>query len=184
MHVLPTGLDGEPYEYFCELKFDGVSISLWYENGVLVKGVTRGDGVRGDDVTPNIKTIRSIPFKSQSTRHSSILRGERRSFYAKKTFEQLNKDREDIGEEKYANARNTTSGTLKMQDSAEVARRKLDCFTYYLLGENPGVETHEQGIKKLEKWRFHVSPTYEKCKTIHDVLKYIQKWEVSEMICL
>lgn len=173
-----NGLDGEPYEYFCELKFDGVSISLWYENGVLVKGVTRGDGVRGDDVTPNIKTIRSIPLKvnQPGIPASFEVRGE--VFMPKKTFEQLNKDREDIGEEKYANARNTTSGTLKMQDSAEVARRKLDCFTYYLLGENPGVETHEQGIKKLEKWRFHVSPTYEKCKTIHDVLKYIQKWEV------
>ncbi|MFZ2907292.1 MAG: NAD-dependent DNA ligase LigA [Cyclobacteriaceae bacterium] len=172
-----NGLDGEPYEYFCELKFDGVSISLWYENGVLVKGVTRGDGVRGDDVTPNIKTIRSIPLKiNQPGLPASFeVRGE--VFMPKKAFEQLNKDREDIGEEKYANARNTTSGTLKMQDSAEVARRKLDCFTYYLLGENPGVETHEQGIKQLEKWRFNVSATYEKCKTIHDVLKYIQKWE-------
>jgi len=173
-----NGLDGEPYEYFCELKFDGVSISLWYENGVLVKGVTRGDGVRGDDVTPNIKTIRSIPLKVNQPGIPAFFEVRGEVFMPKKTFEQLNKDREDIGEEKYANARNTTSGTLKMQDSAEVARRKLDCFTYYLLGENPGVETHEQGIKKLEKWRFHVSPTYEKCKTIHDVLKYIQKWEV------
>lgn len=170
------GLDGDSYEYFCELKFDGVSISLLYENGVLAKGVTRGDGVRGDDVTPNVKTIRNIPLViNQSGLPDSFeVRGE--VFMPKNTFEQLNKEREDIGEEKYANARNTTSGTLKMQDSGEVARRKLDCFCYYLLGDN-NIKTHEQGIRNLEKWRFNVSPTYEKCKTIKDVLKYIQAWE-------
>lgn len=171
------GLDGDPYEYFCELKFDGVSISLIYENGVLTKGVTRGDGVRGDDVTPNVKTIRNIPlFIKQSNLPAYFeVRGE--VFLPKQAFEQLNKEQEDIGEERYANARNTASGTLKMQDSSIVAKRKLDCNTYYLLGEKIGFETHEQGIKNLEKWRFNVSPTYEKCKTIKDVLKYIHKWE-------
>lgn len=171
------GLDGDPYEYFCELKFDGVSISLIYENGVLIKGVTRGDGVRGDDVTANIKTIRNIPlFIKQSNLPKYFeVRGE--VFLPKQAFEQLNKEQEDIGEERYANARNTASGTVKMQDSSIVAKRKLDCFMYYLLGENIGIETHEQGIKNLEKWRFSVSPTYEKCKTIKDVLKYIHKWE-------
>jgi DNA ligase (NAD+) len=171
------GLDGDPYEYFCELKFDGVSISLIYENGVLTKGVTRGDGVRGDDVTPNVKTIRNIPLfiKQPNLPGYFEVRGE--VFLPKQAFEQLNKEQEDIGEERYANARNTASGTLKMQDSSIVAKRKLDCYSYSLLGERLGFKSHEENIKNLEKWRFNVSPTYEKCKTIKDVLKYIHKWE-------
>ncbi|MDZ4715168.1 MAG: NAD-dependent DNA ligase LigA [Cytophagales bacterium] len=171
------GLDGASYEYFCELKFDGVSISLGYEQGALVRGVTRGDGVRGDDVTNNARTIRSIPLRARGKElpASFEVRGE--VFLPKKVFEQLNKEREDIGEETYANARNTASGTLKMQDSATVARRKLDCFTYFLLGEKIGVTTHEEGIKKLESWGFNVSPTYQKCKDINAVLAYIHHWE-------
>lgn len=171
------GLDGDPYEYFCELKFDGVSISLTYENGLLTKAVTRGDGVRGDDVTTNVKTIRSIPLKiNQKNLPASFeVRGE--IFLPRSVFEQLNKERDDIGEERYANARNTASGTVKMQDSGEVAKRKLDCYVYYLLGENLGVKTHDEAIKKLEEWKFNVSPTYKKCATIKDVLKYIDHWE-------
>jgi len=170
-------LDGEPYEYFCELKFDGVSISLTYENGMLTRGVTRGDGVRGDDVTANVMTVRNIPLraKGKNVPPSFEVRGE--VFMPKHVFQQLNKEREDIGEEKYANARNTTSGTLKMQNSAEVARRKLDCFAYYLLGDETGLKTHEESIHKLESWRFNVSPTYKKCKNIQAVLEYIQHWE-------
>lgn len=171
------GLDGESYEYFCELKFDGVSISMTYEGGLLVRGVTRGDGVRGDDVTANAKTIRSIPLKVKG-KHlpaSFEVRGE--VFLPKKVFEQLNKDREDIGEETYANARNTASGTLKMQDSREVSRRKLDCFLYYLMGEKLAVSTHEEAIHSLESWGFPVSPTYKKCGSIKEVLKYIEYWE-------
>ncbi len=171
------GLEGEPYEYFCELKFDGVSISLIYENGILVRGVTRGDGVRGDDVTQNARTIRSIPLsvKGKKLPASFEVRGE--VFLPKKVFEQLNKEQEDIGEETYANARNTASGTLKMQDSSEVAKRKLDCFTYYLLGKENGIKTHEEGIKQLESWGFNVSPTHRKCKNIKEVLGYIEHWE-------
>ncbi len=171
------GLDGDPYEYFCELKFDGVSISLTYENGVLSKAVTRGDGVRGDDVTTNIKTIRSIPLKinQKNIPASFEVRGE--IFLPRNVFEQLNKERDDIGEERYANARNTASGTVKMQDSGEVAKRKLDCYAYYLLGENLGAKTHDEAIKKLEQWKFNVSPTYKKCKDIKEVLKYIAHWE-------
>ena len=170
-------LDGEPYEYFCELKFDGVSISLTYENGMLTRGVTRGDGVRGDDVTANVMTVRNIPLKAKGKNvpPSFEVRGE--VFMPKNVFQQLNKEREDIGEEKYANARNTTSGTLKMQNSAEVARRKLDCFAYYLLGDETGLKTHEESIHKLESWRFNVSPTYKKCKNIQEVLDYIHTWE-------
>jgi DNA ligase (NAD+) len=171
------GLNGDKYEYFCELKFDGVSISLIYENGLLVKGVTRGDGVQGDDVTVNVKTIRTIPLRilSKSFPKKFEVRGE--IFLSRKIFDQLNKEREDIGEEKYANARNTASGTLKMQDSTEVSRRKLACYTYYLLGEENNIATHEEGIKKLEQWGFQVSQTYKKCSSIQEVLDYIHHWE-------
>lgn len=171
------GLDGDAYEYFCELKFDGVSISLIYENGLLTKAVTRGDGVRGDDVTANIKTIRTLPLRinTNDVPEKFEVRGE--VFLPKEVFKQLNKDREDIGEETYANARNTASGTVKMQDSTEVAKRKLDCYLYYLLGEANKVETHAEAINKLERWGFRVSPTYKKCKSIQEVLDYIQAWE-------
>ena len=171
------GLDGDAYEYFCELKFDGVSISLTYENGLLVRGVTRGDGVRGDDVTNNVKTIRNIPLviRGKNVPATFEVRGE--VFMPKSVFSQLNKDREDIGEERYANARNTTSGTLKMQDSGEVARRKLDCFVYYLKTEDIVIDTHAKAIELLESWKFNVSPTYKKCKSIEQVLDYIAHWE-------
>ena len=170
------GLEGEPYEYFCELKFDGVSISLIYQDGVLQRGITRGDGVRGDDVTQNVRTIRSIPLKAKGKNLPAEFEVRGEVFLPKKVFERLNKEREDIGEETYANARNTASGTLKMQDSKEVARRKLDSYSYFLLG-NTGISTHEEGIKKLEAWGFNVSPTYARCKTIKEVHAYIASWE-------
>ncbi len=173
------GLEGEPYEYFCELKFDGVSISLVYENGVLARGVTRGDGVRGDNVTTNVKTIRNVPLRIMGKKvpPSFEVRGE--IFMPKAVFAQLNKEREDIGEEKYANARNTAAGTVKMQDSTEVAKRKLDCYVYSLLGIE--TETHEQNIRLLESWHFNVSQTYKKCKNIAEVLKYINAWETKRL---
>jgi DNA ligase (NAD+) len=171
------GLEGESYEYFCELKFDGVSISLTYENGKLTRGVTRGDGVRGDDVTANVKTIRSIPLSVKGNAIPPVFEVRGEVFLPKEVFLQLNKEREDIGEERYANARNTASGTMKMQDSSEVARRKLDCFVYYLLGDETGLDTHEESIHKLESWNFRVSPTYKKCRNIAEVLKYINHWE-------
>jgi DNA ligase (NAD+) len=174
------GLDGDAYEYFCELKFDGVSMSLIYEKGILARGVTRGDGVRGDDVTNNVKTIRSVPLvvKGKNVPEIFEVRGE--VFLPKEVFIKLNREREDIGEERYANARNTAAGTVKMQDSGEVARRKLDCYTYSLLGD-PGVKTHEQSIKKLESWKFNVSQTYRKCKTIKEVINYIHEWEFKRL---
>ena len=178
---IAKGLDGESYEYFCELKFDGVSLSLTYENGSLTRGVTRGDGVRGDNITANIRTIRSIPLKINATDlpPSFEVRGE--AFLPKKIFDQLNKEREDIGEERYANARNTASGSLKMQDSSEVARRKLDCFVYSLLGDDLDMDTHEQGIKKLEAWKFNVSDTYKKCRNLEEVVAYINQWETKRL---
>lgn len=174
------GLDGEPYEYFCELKFDGVSISLLYENSRFSRGATRGDGVRGDDVSNNIKTIRSIPLvlKGKDIPPAFEVRGE--VFMPKDVFLKLNKEREEIGEERYANARNTAAGTIKMQDSTEVARRKLDCYVYSILGVS-GIKTHEEAIKKLEAWGFNVSPTYKKCSSIEGVLGYIRDWELKRL---
>ena len=171
------GLPGEAYEYFCELKFDGVSISLIYEKGILLKGITRGDGVRGDNVIANVKTIRSLPLKIKNNQAPSRFEVRGEVFLSKEIFKQLNKEQEDIGEEAYANARNTASGTLKMQDSTEVAKRKLNCYLYYLLGDNLGVATHEEAIHKIESWGFQVSPTYKKCKNILEVLEYIAHWE-------
>ncbi|MBL6448946.1 NAD-dependent DNA ligase LigA [Fulvivirga sp. 29W222] len=170
------GLNGEPYEYFCELKFDGVALSLTYENGILVRGVTRGDGLRGDDITNNVKTIRSIPLRLKGDYPQGFeARGE--AFMPNKVFIQLNKEREDIGEEPYANARNTTSGTLKMQDSAAVAKRKLDCYLYSMSGDDLGVDSHADSIQKLINLGFNVSPTFRRCKNINEVLKYINDWE-------
>jgi DNA ligase (NAD+) len=173
------GLEGEPFEYFCELKFDGVSISLTYENGLLVRAVTRGDGVRGDDVTTNVKTIRNIPLKIKGKNFPASFEVRGEIFMPKDVFTQLNKEREDIGEERYANARNTAAGTVKMQDSGEVAKRRLDCFAYSLLGED--VDSHEESIKKLESWGFNVSPTYKKCKDVKAVLTYIHSWETKRL---
>jgi len=170
------GLDGAAYEYFCELKFDGVSISLIYENGLLARAITRGDGVRGDDVTLNAKTIRSIPLSVTGEHPASFeVRGE--VFLTRTAFERLNREMEEAGEDTYANARNTASGTLKLQDSGEVARRNLSCFTYYLLGEDVREKTHEQCIRHLEDWGFNVSPTYRKCADIDAVLEYIREWD-------
>ncbi|MEP0367544.1 MAG: NAD-dependent DNA ligase LigA [Cyclobacteriaceae bacterium] len=170
------GLDGEAYEYFCELKFDGVAISILYENGILKRAVTRGDGLKGDDVTQNIKTIRTIPLKVATEQIETFeVRGE--VFMPNKAFETLNEERAKAGEALLANPRNTASGTLKMQDSTIVARRKLDCYLYTLLGEDLDIESHEQAIHKLEDLRFNVSPTYKKCKSIDEVFQYIDHWE-------
>ncbi len=174
------GLDGAPYEYFCELKFDGVSISLVYENGLLTKGVTRGDGVRGDDVTTNVKTIRNIPLSVKGKNVPALFEVRGEVFMSKDMFAKLNKEREDIGEERYANARNTTAGTIKMQDSGEVARRKLNCYAYSLLGD-PNVKNHSESIHHLEQWNFNVSQTYKKCSTIDEVLAYINNWEFKRL---
>ncbi len=166
------GLEGQPYEYFCELKFDGVAISLQYENDVLVRAVTRGDGTKGDDITDNARTIRSIPLKINSNLDKLEVRGE--VFMPKTVFEELNLEREEAGEDLYANARNTASGSLKMMDSAQVAKRKLDCYLYMLLAE--GHDSHEEAIHNLEQWGFNVSPTYQKCGNIQEVLDYIHSW--------
>ena len=171
------GLGSNDYEYFCELKFDGVAISLLYEDGILKQAVTRGDGEKGDDVTNNVKTIRSIPLKISADNYPASFEVRGEVFMPKKVFEELNKSREEAGEALLANPRNTTSGTLKMQDSSVVASRNLDCFLYSLLGENLEPKTHSDAISLLEQLQFNVSPTYKKCKDIEEVFAYINKWE-------
>lgn len=174
------GLGDDRCEYICELKFDGVALSLHYENSLLTRAVTRGDGSKGDDITNNAKTIRSIPLRVDSDAPERFeVRGE--VFMSKENFRKLNSEREDLGFETYANARNTTSGSLKMQDSSEVARRKLDIYVYSMAGEGLSVETHEESIELLKKLNFNVSPTYKKCESIREVVDYIKKWEFQRL---
>lgn len=172
------GLAGQPFEYICELKFDGVAISLWYENGVLSRAVTRGDGVRGDDITSNAKTIRSIPLRIKEGSGMPIefeVRGE--VFMPRDVFVKLNEEKGERGEALLANPRNTTSGTLKMQDSSIVASRKLDCYLYYFQSDEQIVDTHQEAVALIEKAGFKVSQTYQKCQNIHEVIAYIKTWE-------
>ncbi|KAA9345671.1 NAD-dependent DNA ligase LigA [Adhaeribacter soli] len=169
-------LEGD-FEYVCELKFDGVAMSMTYENGELVRGVTRGDGTRGDDVTPNVRTIKNIPLHLQGKDFPEKFEVRGEVFMPFSVFEQLNKEREDIGEALLANPRNAASGTLKMQDSSIVAKRKLSCYVYGLLGENLPYESHSEALEALKKWGFDVSPTYRKCHSIDEVWDFINEWE-------
>ncbi len=169
-------LGEDKYRYFCELKFDGVALSMTYENGLLVRGVTRGDGTRGDNITENVRTIRSLPLRISAEDVPVVFEVRGEAFMPRDVFRQLNLEREDIGEEPYANARNTTSGTLKMQDSATVASRKLDCFLYSVLGDDLPFTTHAEGIKWMESVGFHISPTYRLCESMEEVLQYIEEW--------
>ena len=171
------GLGEADYEYICELKFDGVALSMWYENGTLSRGVTRGDGVRGDDITANVKTIRTIPLnisaKNMPVRFE--VRGE--GFMPLITFEALNKEREDIGEQLLANPRNAASGTFKMQDSGVVAKRKMDCYMYQFLSNDDVFSTHEESLIRMKEMGFNVSQTWEKCKNMEEVLAFISQWD-------
>ena len=169
-------LEHRDYTYFCELKFDGVAISLVYEKGRLVRAVTRGDGVQGDNVTENVKTIRNIPLsiKGENVPESFEVRGE--IFLPRKEFIKINTERQAKGEPLLANPRNAASGTLKMQDSSIVAKRRLNCYFYQLLGENIGVTKHHEAIALLENWGFNVSQTYRNCTDIGSVLNYIEHW--------
>lgn len=172
------GLAGQDYEYFCELKFDGVAISLLYENGVLQRAVTRGDGTRGDDITNNARTIRSLPLRlsAKSTLPNTFeVRGE--VFMPRKVFEAINKEKAAHGELLLANPRNSASGTLKMQNSSVVAQRKLDCYLYYFQSNEHVVKTHEEAIHLIEMAGFNVSKTYKKCQDMHQVITYIYQWE-------
>lgn len=167
----------EDFEYVCELKYDGLAIGLSYEQGKLKQALTRGDGSKGDDVTANIRTINTIPIVLQHSDYPDEfeIRGE--IFMHRNTFDELNRDREEIGESTFANPRNFASGTLKMQDSREVAKRGLDCYLYFLLGEKLSFKTHYESLEKAKSWGFQVSPTYKLCKNIEEVIEYIKHWE-------
>ena len=168
---------GNDFEYVCELKFDGLSISLTYENGILVRAVTRGDGTQGDDVTNNIKTIHTIPHRLKEDALPQVfeIRGE--VFMHRAAFERLNKEREELGEVPYANPRNFASGTVKMQDSKEVKKRPLDCFLYALNSEKQLFKTHWESLQTVKNWGFNVSEHSKLVNTIDDVLAFIAHWE-------
>ncbi|QHL89326.1 NAD-dependent DNA ligase LigA [Nibribacter ruber] len=168
---------GGAVEYVCELKFDGVAMSLTYTNGALTAGVTRGDGTRGDDITPNVRTIKTVPLVLQGHDLPAEVEVRGEVFMPFQVFEELNKEREEIGEALMANPRNATSGTLKLQDSKEVARRRLSMFAYALLSTPTLFESHSESLEALQRWGLNVSPTWKKCSSIEEVMAFIQEWE-------
>lgn len=168
---------GDSFEYVCELKFDGLSMSLTYEEGKLVRAVTRGDGVQGDEVTTNVRTINTIPKRLHEGSYPDYfeIRGE--VFMHRKAFERLNNERLENGEVAYANPRNFASGTIKMQDSAEVAKRPLDCFMYALNTEKTLFKTHWESLQAIKSWGFHVNDYSRLCSSMDEVLQFIAKWD-------
>lgn len=171
------GLNGEDFEICCELKYDGLSISLTYEDGKLVRGVTRGDGVHGDDVTANVKTIRSIPLvlKDGDWPKEFEIRGE--ILMPWNVFERLNQEREAAEEPLFANPRNAASGTLKSQNSALVASRNLDAYLYYLLGDELLGDGHYENLEKAREWGFKISEGMRKVKTLQEIYDFIDYWD-------
>lgn len=170
-------LGNEPFELCCEIKYDGVSISLTYEEGRLVRAVTRGDGVQGDDVTANVRTIQSIPLVLQGNDYPSEfeIRGE--ILMPWEQFDRLNREREAQEEPLFANPRNAASGTLKLQNSSVVASRKLDAYLYYMLGEELPDNGHYECLGHASKWGFKISPAMRKCHTLDEVFEYINYWD-------
>lgn len=167
----------EPFDVVAELKYDGTSIALTYQGGRLVRAVTRGDGTRGDDVTANVKTIRSVPLKLMGNNYPAEfeIRGEILLPWAE--FDRLNKEREEQEESLFANPRNAASGTLKQQNPTIVAARKLDAYFYYLLGENLPAETHFDNMEAARSWGFKVPNVIQKCESLQDIYDYITKWD-------
>lgn len=171
------GLNDEDFDICCELKYDGLSISLTYEDGKLVRGVTRGDGVHGDDVTANVKTIRSIPLvlKDGDWPKEFEIRGE--ILMPWNVFERLNQEREAAEEPLFANPRNAASGTLKSQNSALVASRNLDAYLYYLLGDELPGDGHYENLEKAREWGFKISEGMRKVKTLQEIYDFIDYWD-------
>lgn len=180
------GLEGQEFEICCEMKYDGLSISLTYENGRLVRAVTRGDGVRGDDVTQNVRTIRCIPLQlHEDLSAENMAGGYPESFEIRgeillpwESFRRLNAEREESGERLFANPRNAASGTLKSQNSRVVAERGLDAYLYYLLGEQLPSDGHYENLMQCARWGFKMSEGMKKCKTLQEVMDYISYWDV------
>ena len=168
-------LTGRDLVYVCELKFDGVAIGLRYDQGHLSLAVTRGDGMQGDDVTTNIKTIRSIPLQLRGDFPAAFeIRGE--VFLPRDGFDKLNQEREEIGDPPFANPRNAAAGSLKMQDSALVARRPLDCFLYHVLGDQLPFDNHYDNLMKAREWGLKVSPYIAKCHNVEEIFDFINYW--------
>ena len=163
-------LTDEDFEYVCELKFDGTSISLNYESGLLVRAVTRGDGEKGDDVTANVKTIKSIPLRLKGDYPPEFeIRGEILLPFS--VFDMLNREREEIGEQIFANPRNAASGTLKLQNSSIVASRKLDAYLYHVLGNNLPEDGHFELLRHAASWGFKISGHTRKCHHLEEVFR-------------
>jgi DNA ligase (NAD+) len=167
---------GENFRYVCELKYDGTSISLTYVNGKLQRAVTRGDGAVGDDVTRNVRTIRSVPLKLRGNFLSEFeIRGE--IFLPIEGFKRLNREKEKAGEPPFANPRNAAAGSLKLQNSSLVAKRPLDCFLYHMLAEELPTDSHYENLMLAKSWGLKISPYMEICHSIEDVLRFVGKWE-------
>lgn len=164
-------------EYVCELKYDGLAISLVYENGLLVRALTRGDGVQGDDVTNNVKTIKTIPLKLQGD-FPPLFEARGEIIMNHQNFDRLNQEREEIGEEPFANPRNAASGTLKLQDSAEVARRGLDFKLYFVMGHQHYADNHYDSLQKLKDWGFRAPDVMVKADSISSVIDFMHDWDV------
>ena len=174
------GLHGQPFQVCAELKYDGLSISLHYREGKLVQAVTRGDGIQGDDVTANVRTIRSIPLVLDSSREDIPeefeIRGE--VLMPWQSFERLNAERQEAGEDLFANPRNAASGTLKSKDPKVVSRRGLDAYLYYLLGEDITATGHYENMESARSWGFQVSRDMKLCNTLEELWEYINYWDV------
>lgn len=169
-------LTEEKFDYVCELKYDGLSISLTYRDGVLAQALTRGDGLKGDDVTANVKTIRSVPLRLSGGDYPKEfeIRGE--VVMPHTSFYELNRQREEIGEVPFANPRNAASGSLKLQDPAQVAQRRLDCFLYFLIGET-GQKLHSERLEKARAWGFQTGGYYKRCADLQQVYAFIDYWD-------
>jgi len=168
---------GESPEYVCELKYDGTAIGLTYRNGKLFQAITRGDGVVGDDVTANVRTIKTIPLTLQGNDYPDEfeIRGE--IFMPRKVFDDINAQREEEGDVPFANPRNAASGTLKLLDPSVVAQRKLDCYLYFILGENLPFKNHFENLEKAKEWGFKVPENNKLCKNVDEVLSFINHWD-------
>jgi DNA ligase (NAD+) len=165
-----------PYEYICEIKFDGISLSLTYENGILTQALTRGDGNQGDDITSNVKTLKTVPLQIGNFQNKDTFEVRGEGFMPNKEFERINKKLEADGKNTLANPRNSAAGTFKMQDSSVVASRNLDCYIYQFLSENDNFDTHEQSLIALKKAGFNVSDSWQKVNDIHEAIAYVKNW--------
>jgi DNA ligase (NAD+) len=170
-------LPNEDFTYVCELKYDGLAIGLTYQNGSLLRAVTRGDGVQGDDVTTNVKTIRSIPLRLLGNDYPAEfeIRGE--IIMPRSEFNRLNEERADIGDVPFANPRNAASGSIKMQDSAEVSKRALDCYLYHLMGDGLPYGSHYENLMKAREWGFKIPMYVAKCKNLEEIYDFIEEWD-------